>query len=584
MSCTVPCTENETCFYRFMKSVVIPIGKAAMFDPVIEVGFEKFPGRGQAAVCAFLHHNDFADLALTIGASPRYVRFGAAAYLWKVPVLGCFPPALGAVPLARAGESSAGSSQAASFDKLVSTLCDGGCLMLAPEGGSRMRTMVGEFKKGWVHFAEQAVFHKTIKDTEVDESFSVSLVPIGVVYMQFNLWRSAAMVRCGDPITINAEKLRAAGVTADMKDDDRVRKQLVNMLLEEFKPAMERVSMHIPPKPCPPDDPNKASILEGSFAALRLAVVASRLAWFESEGNARLPPMDLWCDSIVKSAEALNSDDDLWKRMDKYHRELVHTGVRDAQVRSNASPGSRQLCGFACLCLLFLILLPVFSLALPACILWSPMFLLGWCGTRAKFKRGLKYYKTPEPGSKERPDPRFQDGDVMRRRADFDTIPRVKGGPSFFYLPLLLIIMWTLLSVYFTRQGWSLGSGIGLGFAFGFLGLLLKLWLSFRLLDEAFALLRAICGRWAMFRIPAGKLMQIRQERAELRKVILAIEGMRNIVESRSDAPGINCLLGRCLRSDWMEAISLSEDLKLSFCDFNDPPHAGAHEDYEALS
>merc|ERR1712194_437304 len=115
--------------------------------------------------------------------------------------------------------------------------------------------------------------------------------------------------------------------------------------------------------------------------------------------------------------------------------------------------------------------------------------------------------------------------------------------------------------------------------------------LSLRALDEACALLRMASGHQALAQIASEQLEALRGERERLRKQVLDLQSVYEVVAKAQKTPACrsNLLFGR-RRSDWMEALSLSEDLELSLGGFYEDPPCGlmaperdARDGYDAL-
>mmetsp|Transcript_46115 Transcript_46115/g.117207 ORF Transcript_46115/g.117207 Transcript_46115/m.117207 type:complete len:157 (+) Transcript_46115:1-471(+) len=116
--------------------------------------------------------------------------------------------------------------------------------------------------------------------------------------------------------------------------------------------------------------------------------------------------------------------------------------------------------------------------------------------------------------------------------------------------------------------------------------------LSLRALDEACGLLRMASGHRALARLTSLQLEALRRERERLRREVLDLHGVCEVVAKAQKTPACrsNLLFGR-RRSDWMEAMSLSEDLELSLSGFYEDPPCGVmahgrdvHDGYDALA
>ncbi|CAK0853813.1 unnamed protein product [Prorocentrum cordatum] len=196
------------------------------FDQVHAVGAENLPEPGVPTTIAFGHSNDLADMLLLLSATEkRYIRFGAAAFLFKMKgamsILSFIANHIGAVPVVRAQETEGDDNAKAAAnkslaDRMMDALSRGQCVALSPEGGSRFRVKLNPFKPGVGVFAERAVIQELEKGRS---DFSVRIVPAGVVYTHWTLWRSAAMVRYGEPVIVDAARLDRFEITPAIRKD-----------------------------------------------------------------------------------------------------------------------------------------------------------------------------------------------------------------------------------------------------------------------------------------------------------------------------------------------------------------------------
>lgn len=569
------------------------------FDQVEAVDSANLPDPGTATILAFSHSNDLADMLVLLSASEtRYIRYGAASFLFKMK--GALAPIsfianhIGAVPVVRAqdldGDSSpARKAQAANkalADRMLGALGAGNCIALSPEGGSRFRVKLGSFAPGVGVFAERAVLREAFVNGRAD--FSVRIVPAGIMYTQGTLWRSAAMVQYGEPIIVDAMRLAKFGINADIQGDSKNQKHFdcVDDIMRELRQKLSSVALDIPGKP---DDPDKSKILEGDFPVVRLGIVAARLAFFDADVST-LPHIGRWMDAVRTLAKALQKTESLSQELDAYQQELVETGLRDAQVRGRSTGSCCHL--VPALLLAVLAMVPIIF-AIPAAILFSPVLIVTFCLSRGMFKRAnatqrfadadgiaekeIRKSLLAQLGRELKPGDLPDKADIVRRRRNFDTISgRGKGILAVFYFLFLEFVALILGIIYIGKVAAILRICKPLAGATVLLALpsllYLLLLLSMRALDEACALLRRAFGHWALA-WAGGHLEELREKRLHLRQVIMGLEGVSDLVHKAQTEPR-NCrgCLGRC-RSDWMEALSLTEDLTLSL--------AGDHEDVD---
>jgi len=620
MACVVDGAPVVYCLLKHACRRLLPL----YFDQVHAVDAENLPEPGVPTILAFSHSNDLADMLLLLSATEkRYIRFGAASFLFRMTgvmsVVSFIANRIGAVPVVRLQETEGGGTQQAEanralLERMMDALSRGQCVALAHEGGSRCRVKLNPFKPGAGVFAERVVMQEL---AEGRPDFSVRIVPAGVVYTHWTLWRSAAMVRYGKPVIVDAARLDRFGITPDIYSDTRNQRHrdLVDDVMNELRGKLASVAYDIPAHAVNEGgrariaDPDKSKILEGDFPALRKGVVAARMALFDSN-ISRLPRIDIWQDAVVTLAKALQANRDLGNDVCKYHESLVRVGLRDAQVRGRSRAGC---CHILCAAIWALVSVLPLLLAAPGAILFSPMLLLAWRKHRATIARSkamqqfsdannatsedvrkaLKEQLGREPDVQDMP----RDEDIVRRRRNFDLITgRGKGILAVLYFVFLecLFLVLGLFRVGKVAELVHVRKPMACVGVFLLLPSFVYLFfvLSLRALDEACALLRTASGHWALARVANQKLAELRGERERLRREVLDLQGIDEVVARAQETPAgwSNLLFGRS-RSDWMEALSLSEDLELSLSGFYEDPPCGVnarerepHEGYDQLA
>jgi len=150
-----------------------------------------------AAVYVGNHPNALIDPALIFITSSRRLTFLAKAPLFKIPVLGQLLRGLGALPVYRKQDDpSEMAKNQALFETADKALLQGGALMLFPEGRSHSEPSIGELKSGAARMVLRAC----------SQGASVSIVPVGLTYMQKSLFRSEVTIEVGVPISVRAEE------------------------------------------------------------------------------------------------------------------------------------------------------------------------------------------------------------------------------------------------------------------------------------------------------------------------------------------------------------------------------------------
>ncbi len=103
------------------------------------------PRTGPVIVVA--NHTSLLDGFILAAFWPRRVTFLSVAYLFRLPVVGVFLRAMGAIPVQDKGKELAG------MRKAIRVLQAGGTIALFPEGRVGRTDMPGPFHTGWAYLA-----------------------------------------------------------------------------------------------------------------------------------------------------------------------------------------------------------------------------------------------------------------------------------------------------------------------------------------------------------------------------------------------------------------------------------------------
>lgn len=154
-------------------------------NPVI-TGKDNIPRTGPVILVA--NHTSLLDGFLLATVWPRQLTFLSAAYLFRLPVVGAFLRAMGAIPVQKEGNELAGMRAA------LRVLQRGGTLAIFPEGQVCTGDKLCPFQTGWAYLALKAgvpVLPVVIKGTSM-------ALPAGAVFPR----RSKIYMQIASPWTL----------------------------------------------------------------------------------------------------------------------------------------------------------------------------------------------------------------------------------------------------------------------------------------------------------------------------------------------------------------------------------------------
>ncbi len=169
------------------------------------------------------HPNTLVDPLQVASRANKLVYFLANASLYANPVAGKLLRAFFTIPIRRRSDNpNAKVSNADSFKACIDFLTDGGCLWIAPEGGSDMYRRLRPVKTGTARIALA---------TEAANNFQLNLriQPVGLTYEQPNCFDTGLVVHAGEPIY-------AKDWQADFEQDKfRAAKKLTAFIAERMR-------------------------------------------------------------------------------------------------------------------------------------------------------------------------------------------------------------------------------------------------------------------------------------------------------------------------------------------------------------
>ncbi len=188
---------------RRMLVVVLTLALRVFFRR-IEVKGLKHVSREGATIFVLNHPNGLVDPVFLLCYAPRRVSFLAKAPIFAMPVIGWLARALEAIPVyRRQDEGSDVSRNQETFARAHRLLKGGGTLAICPEGVSHSDSKLRPLKTGAARIALGVVGE--------DAHLELRIIPAGLYYTAKTAFRSAALLRFGEPIKVERVAFDADG-------------------------------------------------------------------------------------------------------------------------------------------------------------------------------------------------------------------------------------------------------------------------------------------------------------------------------------------------------------------------------------
>lgn len=315
-----------------------------LFFRRIEIADAAFVPATGPLVFVLNHPNGLIDPALIFCALPRRISFLAKSTLFRLPVLQTLLRTVEALPLyRRVDEGEQIALNLRTFSACRALLRRGRCIALFPEGVSHSAAQMMPIKTGAARIALGALSlpDATYAPTNTDAHDAVHrlpellIVPVGLFYSSKTAFRSEALIRCGQPLTIYPIALNPA--------DGEPPPEPVRALSRSINAALRDVTLNVA------DDEGLATVekaerLYSSIAETldlrptlyekfalrrRLAAVLSRThaggATASTQNFAALP-------TSVPAAANVGTRDDLSARVARYENDLAALDLRPAHL------------------------------------------------------------------------------------------------------------------------------------------------------------------------------------------------------------------------------------------------------------
>lgn len=180
--------------YRLLRAL-IRHGMRVFYRSIEVEGLETVPTSGPLILAAN-HPNTLMDVLLVAMMLDRKVGFIAKATLFDHPLAGALLRFLGAVPIHRTQDGTTAEGKAANAQALAASeeaVAEGRAILIFPEGVSQDEPRLQRVKTGVARIATGA---------ERRAPGQVRVVPVGLVYDDYDTFRSRARVRFLEPIAV----------------------------------------------------------------------------------------------------------------------------------------------------------------------------------------------------------------------------------------------------------------------------------------------------------------------------------------------------------------------------------------------
>lgn len=213
--------------FRRILSAILRLALRIYFRRVEIVGLENVPA-DKPVIFVLNHPNALVDPVFLLCLTPRRVSFLAKAPLFRMPVIGSLVRALDSLPAYRqqdAGEDVTRNQE--TFAAARQLLSRGGTIGICPEGVSHNEPRLKPLKTGAARIALGAASSGTQLD--------VKIVPVGLYYTEKTTFRSSALLRFGEPISVEPVELQTDGAPP---------REAVHALRKQIEDALRDVILH----------------------------------------------------------------------------------------------------------------------------------------------------------------------------------------------------------------------------------------------------------------------------------------------------------------------------------------------------
>jgi 1-acyl-sn-glycerol-3-phosphate acyltransferase len=210
--------------------IIFGIALTLFFRRIELVGADTLPSKS-GLIFVSNHPNALIDPALVFVTLPRRIAFLAKSTLFKIPIFGFLIRVVGALPLYRQQDAGADvSKNQETFAIVRELLKTGGAVAMFPEGVSHNAPKLLPLKTGAARIALG-----TVSVGKNPASLDLKIVPVGLFYTNKTTFRSEALLRFGEPISVSPVNLDA---------DGQPPKESVKELTRKIEDALREVTVN----------------------------------------------------------------------------------------------------------------------------------------------------------------------------------------------------------------------------------------------------------------------------------------------------------------------------------------------------
>eukprot|EP01112_Ceratiomyxa_fruticulosa_P018121 TRINITY_DN5754_c0_g1_i1.p1 TRINITY_DN5754_c0_g1~~TRINITY_DN5754_c0_g1_i1.p1 ORF type:complete len:510 (+),score=65.21 TRINITY_DN5754_c0_g1_i1:158-1531(+) len=339
-------------FYGFV-SVFFHFALSLYYSKIDKVGDKHIPKHGPV-IFAGSHPNSLIDPLIIMTTCGRKVRTIAKSTIFSIPVIGTLVRWMGTIPVHRRQdfEGKVQNNEAA-IHSMATILISGDCLCIFPEGISHDNSELSGLKTGFARAALIAANEIVKRDPHISPDTLITIIPVGLNYMEKEKFRSAVFVEFGEPICIDMKTLEESNISEEKN------RQVVRRLTDTLTISL-----------------NKVTLTASSWDELRVLHLAEELYLDDPEVKDRhLDALDVYHKFLTVYRKIKGNADvqQLFKEVQDYRVQLDLLKVSDRDIRT------LSLSKFSLLLKLFetvFLYSIIFPLSLPGLIIHGPLGIL----------------------------------------------------------------------------------------------------------------------------------------------------------------------------------------------------------------